>query len=481
MSEKGGTFNLLDEHWLPVLWSDGSYSRVGVLDALTQAHRIRQVAASNPMDRVAVLRFLLALLYWCKGNPPDEEEAPPGKGFPPDWFTKLEANRGCFNLFGSGRRFYQCRMRGPKLSANYLVHEVPTGSKRWHFRHSTDAQNGLCPACCALGLMRLPAFATSGGRGKPPGVNANPPLYVLPVENTLASTLRLSWRPAGASLGTPAWVQPDAALPAAGEVPLLTGLTWLPRRVWLDDPSEPNGSCVACGRPESLVRLTVFVGVGSMKTAEGEAGRIWRDPHVVYETDSQGAVSSLHAANALGAPDAAADRWARVLADLVGSGREGDLLVVGFASVRNDKYVEATETVVRIPRQLAEVQETISALELWRKETWKMARKAHPRYQRSEGRRREHNEVRAAVAAVRPDVEARVSKRAQELLSGGEDGWRQAASEYRPMLRAVARSLAPGATSAALLRRREIENAAPDMRSELQRAGKDTSNKGGVK
>ncbi|MFH1069494.1 MAG: type I-E CRISPR-associated protein Cse1/CasA [Candidatus Glassbacteria bacterium] len=62
------SYNLLDEQWIPVLWADGKNSRVGIMEALTQAGRIRQVAASNPMDRFAVIRFLLALLYWCKDN-----------------------------------------------------------------------------------------------------------------------------------------------------------------------------------------------------------------------------------------------------------------------------------------------------------------------------------------------------------------------------------------------------------------------------
>jgi len=51
-----GEFNLLDERWIPVLWSAGEYGRVGIKEALTQADRIRQIAASNPMDRVAILR-----------------------------------------------------------------------------------------------------------------------------------------------------------------------------------------------------------------------------------------------------------------------------------------------------------------------------------------------------------------------------------------------------------------------------------------
>ena len=46
-------FNLLDEEWIPVLRRDGRPDRLGIRAALTQASRIRQVAAPNPMDRIA--------------------------------------------------------------------------------------------------------------------------------------------------------------------------------------------------------------------------------------------------------------------------------------------------------------------------------------------------------------------------------------------------------------------------------------------
>ncbi len=88
-------YNLLEEKWIPVLWKDGHSDRVGITEAFTQAGRIRQIAASNPMDRLAILRFLLALLYWCEGNPPHDKDSI--SSFPPDWFKKLKDNRDCFN------------------------------------------------------------------------------------------------------------------------------------------------------------------------------------------------------------------------------------------------------------------------------------------------------------------------------------------------------------------------------------------------
>jgi len=49
------TYNLLDEKWIPVLYRDGRYERVGIRKALADAGRIRQIAASNRMERVAEL------------------------------------------------------------------------------------------------------------------------------------------------------------------------------------------------------------------------------------------------------------------------------------------------------------------------------------------------------------------------------------------------------------------------------------------
>lgn len=204
------SFNLLFEKWIPVIRMTGKAERVTLREALLEAGSIRQIAASNPMDNVALLRFLLAVLYWCKGNPSDQDKKVLGSGqFPPKWFAKLDQQEGCFNLLGDGKRFYQAReyrQVKPAHTTAYLIHEVPSGTNKWHFRHAQDKVDGLCPSCCAMGLIRLPAFATSAGKGmspstgKSPGINSKPPLYVLPMGSNLAASLTLSWVPAKALL-----------------------------------------------------------------------------------------------------------------------------------------------------------------------------------------------------------------------------------------------------------------------------------------
>jgi CRISPR-associated protein Cse1 family len=453
-------YNLLEEKWIPVLYKDGKPERVGITKALEQAKEIRQIAASNPMDRAAILRFLLALLYWCRGNTPDKL---PGDSLPCDWFQKLHDHRDCFNLLGEGKRFYQYKRNDGqgKLSANYLMQEVPTGTNFWHFRHSTDESDGLCPACCAMGLLRLPLFATSGGRGKPPGINAKPPIYVMPLGSSLAGALRLSWRKVP-SAGTPAWEKPDLELPKTGEVPMLMGLTYLPRRVWLDDPEEPEANCISCGHKERLIRRSVFAGIGSTRTS-GE--RAWSDPHVISDTKDV-----MKPSNALGASDAAAAQWAQIMAGILRGQKDirtGRVWVVGFATVQNDKYLEAMECEIPFQHKLdaGQVQANVEKIERWLEEGWKLARKAKPREAS-----RKHLEIPPMVSAVRPQAEARVSAKMGELISANGEAWEQAAGEYSPMMDAIAKSLSPGFTTVALRRQNQIAGVKPNMRSDTTAA-----------
>jgi indole-3-glycerol phosphate synthase len=51
MSGKSDNYNLLTEPWIPVLWADGKFSRVGIKEALTQAGRIRLIAAMLSQKR----------------------------------------------------------------------------------------------------------------------------------------------------------------------------------------------------------------------------------------------------------------------------------------------------------------------------------------------------------------------------------------------------------------------------------------------
>ncbi len=259
------SYNLLEEKWIPVLWKDGKTNRVGIIEALTQAGRIRQVAASNPMDRVAVLRFLLALLYWCQGSPTDK--APDGS-FPRDWFKKLydNDNKDCFNLFGK-KPFYQDREAdGKAVAVTYLLHDLPSGTNIAHFRHVRDFHEGLCLACCAMGLLRWSCFATAGtagpGQSMTASVNGNTPSYSIKTGASLFDSLLLNW-PGSEPVNNdvPSWKGACERTPLG----FLKGMTWQSRRVLLLLPESqinrdhPRGRCCYCGAPtDRLVKEILF-------------------------------------------------------------------------------------------------------------------------------------------------------------------------------------------------------------------------------
>ncbi|MGA7700544.1 MAG: type I-E CRISPR-associated protein Cse1/CasA, partial [Thermoguttaceae bacterium] len=449
---------------------DGRFERVGIRVVLTEAARIRQLAATNPMDNVALLRFLLAVVYWCKGVPPipdERDQILADSGFPSEWLSRLEEHRDCFNLLGDGERFYQnsaYKGRSPEHTSDYLIHEVPSGTNKWLFRHATDHVDGLCRACCAMGLVRLPVFATSAGKGmsastgKSFGINSKPPLYVIPVGTSLANTLLFSWQTPTCELGTPAWECPGGKLPSSGEVPLLTGLTWLPRSVWLANPEESKSTCISCGRKDRVIRHCVFDGKGSSKTES----RVWRDPHVIYETSKTGKVSTIQTSNALDSENAAAGNWASCLAAILRGQKvckEATLWIVGFSTVQNDKYLEATEWCLSFLDSSENHQELVAKLDQWKKEGATLA----DQVRRNASSRNRTVEIPPAIDAIRPDIEARVCRNVGELLGGDPAAWDRAAQEYKPLMDVVAMSLSPGFTTQAVERRKQIAGVLPRM------------------
>jgi hypothetical protein len=273
MKDEPDNFNLLVEPWIPVLYTNGQTDRVGIRKALTKAGRIRQIAASNPMDNVALLRLLLAVLQWCKPSMSEDEKTilERAEGIPDTWLKqKLGSNErpnGLFELLSSNGGFFQDQAAGGvRVSVMNLMHDLPSGSKIAHFRHARDGSGGMCLPCCALGLVRWPSVASAGtagaGQSMTASLNGNTPAYSVPIGGSFLATLLLTWPFNDAVQGdAPVW-------DAAGEfAPLgfLKGMTWQSRRILLAPPSETNkrdlssGRCCYCGEPtDRLVRSILF-------------------------------------------------------------------------------------------------------------------------------------------------------------------------------------------------------------------------------
>lgn len=449
-----GQYNLLEEKWIPVLFESGDFGKVSALEALENAHQIRQLVPNNPMDRVGILRFLIALLYWSRGSPSEVEQANPTEPFPKGAFDKLRENRDCFNLLGNGRRFYQdeeCKNDKRQKSINYLLQEIPTGTNFWHFRHSTDFETGLCASCCAMGLLRLPIFTTSGGSGLSPGINGRPPIYVLPLGESLLQTLSLSWKPIQdeTQIGTPTWESPNLKLQKEAQVPFLTGLTWLPRRVWINESDHIESTCFLCGQKKVIYQSCLFIGNGTLSSINP----VWDDPHVLFRRDQKGEAIPIFSDDSLGSPARSSGQWANITKALDErfNGKTQNVFVVKFATVQNDKYLEAVEETISIPKQKT------SLFTEYCKSWIKACPKTTDKTSRSRSLSKAHG------ASIRPDIEHHVSSRIPSLLKEGEPAWQEAAKQYEPLMEALSGALAPGNTVKSLEKRQYISSLKPQV------------------
>ena len=239
-------FNLLVSPWIPVLWKDGRFSRLGIQEALARSGEIRQIAASNPMDRVALLRFLLSVLMWCRENAKSSLAAldQSSAGIPETWLARLKEHAAAFNLLGDGKRFYQDNSlmgRKSRPIADLLV-EFPGEKSVNHMRHVVhDGSYGFCAACCTMGILRLSVWAPAN-RFYPASVNPASAAYALIERKNLLQTLFANLPETNPQADQAPWLSnepPDS--PDA-----VAMLAWRPRSFWLNIGSG-SGVCANCG------------------------------------------------------------------------------------------------------------------------------------------------------------------------------------------------------------------------------------------
>lgn len=262
------TYNLIDEEWIPVLYHDGRFERIGIWRALTEAGRIRQIAASNPMDRLALLRFLTAVLLWCREDAKSASAslADTAEGVPEDWLTRLREHTSAFNLLGDGRRFYQDEsVKDNELRpiADLLV-EFPGKDSVNHFRHVLHGTYGFCPACCAVGILRLSVWAPANEH-YPASVNPASAAYTIVEDRNLLATILANLPTEAVMADCAPWLC-DRAPEAPGAV---AKLAWRPRRLWLHaDGTE--GVCASCGRHGALLNALCNKGGWPTPVTEGQ-------------------------------------------------------------------------------------------------------------------------------------------------------------------------------------------------------------------
>ncbi|MFB8281047.1 type I-E CRISPR-associated protein Cse1/CasA [Nocardia colli] len=266
------TFDLTSDSWIPVM-RRGVAEELSLTDALHDAAEI-QLATTDPMEAVAVLRQVLLPVYWRSMSPPETEQewglrwAGCGRAWPTQSIRRyLRAHRERFELFGKkpfGQVAALRTARGDVKTAAILVLSVPVGNSVPLFAARTDADPlDLSPAQAMRALLTLQCWDTAGvksgaiddGQSSAGKAYGNPigPLgqfgVVVPIGRTLAETLVLNTPVLPDGLDpddVPPWesAQPTGAWTTRAAVGPIDLLTWQARRVRLFPRSAADGRTV---------------------------------------------------------------------------------------------------------------------------------------------------------------------------------------------------------------------------------------------
>ena len=196
-------FDLRTEPWLPVLDRTGSSRLIGLNEALRDAHELRGLATSTPLERVAITRMLVAIAHRALNGPRTLEEARDhyrvGR-VPREVIGYVERTDGVWDLFDPARPWLQTPSAAidavGESPLSRLFPWQPTGNNPTLWEHTyDDAPEGHDPGHAARGLLVAHTFALGGGVSKPfnfrDGMIAGK-LVCLIEGNTLAETIMLN-------------------------------------------------------------------------------------------------------------------------------------------------------------------------------------------------------------------------------------------------------------------------------------------------
>jgi CRISPR system Cascade subunit CasA len=291
-------FNLWAAPWITLERSDGGTERLGIAATLLRAQEFAAIYDPSPLVVAGIHRLLTAIAQaiYNPQRPNDLKALWQAGHFPADGVEAFGARYAArFDLFSESAPFLQsadlplhpAKADQSKLkSVSQLTLETSRSTALEHYRHGRALDEHFCLACAARGLVTIPAFTSSGGRGLKPSVNGVPPIYVLPGGESLFKSLAASvilpdYQPAvrARSGDIPWWEHPP--LVTTGDlvnVGYLHSLTFPARRVRLH-PEPLNGPCTRCGEASEWGVRTMVFEMGESRSKEAP---FWQDPFAAY-------------------------------------------------------------------------------------------------------------------------------------------------------------------------------------------------------
>ncbi|WP_320171110.1 type I-E CRISPR-associated protein Cse1/CasA [Maridesulfovibrio sp.] len=182
-------YNILKKKWLPIIRADGSHDRIAPFEITGGGSPPVDLIPPRPDFRAALMEFLIGLIQTVR--PPDQEKDwlhgftnPPAQD---DLQSAMLAYESYFNLFGERPRFMQDLTmseadKPARNNVSALLIDAPGGNTlklNTDFFNKRGQVESLCPACAAMSLFTLQAFAPSGGKGHRTSLRGGGPLSTL--------------------------------------------------------------------------------------------------------------------------------------------------------------------------------------------------------------------------------------------------------------------------------------------------------------
>lgn len=197
-------FNLIDEKWIPVRFSDGSRDELGIRDTLLRSREIAAIEDPSPLVVGSLHRLLLALLYRALEGPTDIDQAKVlfKEGFPEaKILAYLEKWRERFWLFDKKHPFYQIPDFEPNTWRAWtaLATEHNADNAKVLFDHADVCNPGsISEAAATRWMLATQTFSVSCGKSELAHTKTAPSatsVLAIPIGHNLRDTLLFSLVP----------------------------------------------------------------------------------------------------------------------------------------------------------------------------------------------------------------------------------------------------------------------------------------------
>ena len=275
-------YSVLTEPVIPVIMPDGKEKSIGIREVFLEAHHIRDISGSNPLERYALLRLLIAFAMDMlhPKTSYDRMGLMQAGRFDADtldaYIRECEKDSPRFDLFDKDHPFLQSRydeaMDAKALKpVATILHALPSGNNHIFIDHRLADSHRISIPAAFRALCAAYVFCVSGTAG-PSSVNNTPPLFAVMIGVNLFNTIVINIvseaeaAPLPYGVGETPWRSQRVVVPKeqVASVSLLEGLTWMPRRISL---IHEEGSDV-------IENIYCQAGLNF------QGNDLWNDPHV---------------------------------------------------------------------------------------------------------------------------------------------------------------------------------------------------------